>query len=144
MTYDQTDRVAAFKHFLSSIDNYSRLVIHKPLRCYQLEPAQAILDSILHNRGLTFAIMMSRQAGKNELSAQLEAYLLNLYQRKGGQIVKTSPTFKPQTINSLMRLADSLDNRWTKGRWRRREGYIIQLARAGVYAFRINFSHGDP
>lgn len=35
--------------------------------------------------------MMSRQAGKNELSAQLEAYLLNLFQRRGGAIVKDIP-----------------------------------------------------
>jgi hypothetical protein len=83
--------------------------------------------------------MMSRQAGKNELSAQLEAYLLNLFQRKGGQIVKASPTFKPQTINSIMRLVDRLDNAWNRGQWRRREGYIVQLGRA-----RALFFSADP
>ena len=62
--------------WLSNISNFSTLVIEKPLRSYQLEPANAILDSILNQRGFTFAVMMSRQAGKNELSGQLEAYLL--------------------------------------------------------------------
>lgn len=120
--------------WLSNISNFSTLVIEKPLRAYQLEPATAILDSILNRRGLTFAVMMSRQAGKNELSGQLEAYLLNLFQ-KDGQIVKASPTFKPQTINSILRLMDRLDNDWNRKKARRREGYIVQLRRARCLFF---------
>ncbi len=85
--------------------------------------------------------MMSRQAGKNELSGQLEAYLLNLYRLPGGQIVKASPTFKPQTVNSLLRLCDRLDNAWnaahSDGRYdyRRREGYMVQLGRGRTLFF---------
>jgi hypothetical protein len=127
--------VAAAKHWLSQVDRFSRLVLERPLRPYQLEAAQAILDSVLHGRGRTFAVMMSRQAGKNELSAHLEAYLLNLYQRRGGQIVKASPTFKPQTVNSILRLADRLDNPWNRGRVRRREGYMVELGRARALFF---------
>ena len=100
------------RYWLQNINNFSRIVVGIPLRHYQLEPAKAILRSILHHQGHTFAVMMSRQAGKNELSGQLEAYLLNLYRRKGGQIVKASPTFKPQTINSILRLVDRMNNRW--------------------------------
>lgn len=122
-------------HWLSDISRFSALVLKKPLRAYQLEPARAILDSILHNKGLTFAVMMSRQAGKNELSGQLEAYLLNLYRRKGGAIVKGSPTFKPQTINSILRLTDRLTNPWNAGQWRRREGYIVELEAARAFFF---------
>jgi hypothetical protein len=120
--------------WLSDISQFSELVIEKPLRSYQLEPANAILDSILNQRGLTFAVMMSRQAGKNELSGQLEAYLLNLFQ-KDGQIVKASPTFKPQTINSILRLMDRLDNDWNRKKYRRREGYIVQLRHARCLFF---------
>ena len=94
-----------------------------------------VLESIRGGRGCAFAVMMARQAGKNELSGQLEAYLLNLYQRAGGQIVKASPTFKPQTINSILRLCDRLDSPWTAGRWRRREGYIVELGRARALFF---------
>ena len=121
-------------NWLSNIANFSNLVIEKPLRAYQLEPANAILDSILNQRGFTFAVMMSRQAGKNELSGQLEAYLLNLFQ-KSGQIVKASPTFKPQTINSILRLMDRLDNDWNRKEARRREGYIVQLRRGRCLFF---------
>ena len=61
--------------------------------------------------------------------------MLNLYQRRGGQIVKASPTFKPQTINSILRLMDRLDNPWNAGRWRRREGYMIELGHARALFF---------
>ena len=121
--------------WLADISLFSQVVTRVPLRPYQLEPACAIIDSILHHRGRTFAVMMSRQAGKNELSGQLEAYLMNLYQRCGGNIVKASPTFKPQTINSILRLTDRLDNPWTAGRVRRREGYIVQLGKARTLFF---------
>jgi hypothetical protein len=127
--------VKALTHWLSDIRNFSDLVLEKPLRQYQLQPTDAILKSILNGEGETYAVMMSRQAGKNELSAQLEAYLLNLYQRVGGNIVKGSPTFKPQTINSIIRLQDRMRNEWNKGRFRRREGFIIELGKARTYFF---------
>jgi hypothetical protein len=122
-------------HWLSDITNFSTLVLKRPLRSYQLEAAKAILDSIFNARGLTIAVMMSRQAGKNELSGQLEAYLLNLYRRRGGNIVKGSPTFKPQTLNSVMRLCDRLDNYWNENQYRRRDGYIVELGTARAFFF---------
>jgi len=130
---DQLTR--AVKHWLSDISNFSRLIIQRPLRPYQLEPARAIMESILQGKGHTFVIMMCRQAGKNELSAQLEAYLLNLYQRRGGQIVKASPTYRPQTINSLIRLQDRLSNPWNTGRFRTRQGYMVELGNARALFF---------
>jgi len=126
---------AALRYWLSDLSNFSRLVLKRPLRAYQLEPAHAILDSILHHHGLTFAVMMSRQAGKNELSAQLEAYLLNLYRRSGGSLVKGSPTYKPQTYNSILRLCDRMDNAWNRNQYRRREGYIVELDAARAFFF---------
>ncbi len=121
--------------WLCDISLFSKLVLKKPLRSYQLEAARAILDSILNHRGLTIAVMMSRQAGKNELSGQIEAYLLNLYQDEGGQIVKASPTFKPQTTNSILRLLDRLENEWNQGHFRRTEGYMVKLKKARALFF---------
>jgi hypothetical protein len=43
------------------------------MRSYQLEPAQAILDSIRNGRGLSFVVIMARQAGKDEMLANLIA-----------------------------------------------------------------------
>jgi hypothetical protein len=119
------------------VGRFSRVVAERPLRPYQVEPARAIVDSVRRGQGLTFAVMMARQAGKNELSGQLEAYLLNLNQRRGGQIVKASPTFKPQTLNSLDRLADRLNNAWNggPGGYQRRAGYIIELGAARALFF---------
>lgn len=114
-------------------------MLERPLRAYQLAPARAILTSILRGEGRRFAVMMSRQAGKNEMVAQLEVYLLNLYQRRGGQIVKASPTFKPQTINSMLRLEHHLDNAWNRGAWRRRHQVIFELGNA-----RCLFFSADP
>lgn len=125
----------AARIILSDIEPFSKHILKKPLRPYQLEPARAILSSVLQGRGETFAVVMSRQAGKNETAAQIEAYLLNLFQRKGGQIVKASPTFKPQTVNSMMRLGQHLNNPWNSGRWSRPHGYMIQLGKACVMFF---------
>ncbi len=60
--------VTAVRYWFEDIDHFSRLILGRGLRPYQLEPARAIVDSVLHGRGLTFAVMMARQAGKNELS----------------------------------------------------------------------------
>ena len=139
MTRPSTPSPGVIKHWLSDVSNFSRMVLSRPLRAYQLAPARAILASILGGEGHRFAVMMSRQAGKNELSAQLEAYLLNLYRRRGGQIVKASPTFKPQTINSMLRLEQHLNNPWNQGAWRRRERFIFELGRA-----RCLFFSADP
>lgn len=127
------------KKFLSDIRWFSKLVVGRPLREYQLRPAYAILESVLSQRGMSFAVVFSRQAGKNELSAQLEAYLLNLYQRKGGFMVKAAPTYKPQLINSKLRLEDVLDNDWNRGQVQRKEGYMIFLGKAGCV-----FLSADP
>jgi hypothetical protein len=134
-----TSRERGLQRLLADIALFSRHVLGTPLRPYQLEPARAILDSIVHHRGRTITIMMSRQAGKNELSAQLEAYLLNLFQRRGGSIVKAAPTFQPQIVNSMLRLERMLENDLNRGRWSRQLGSLIQLGRARVF-----FYSGEP
>lgn len=109
---------------------FSRFVIGVPLRSYQLEVARAVLESVFRRRGLTFAVMMSRQAGKNETAAQIEALLLLAFQHTGGFLVKASPTFQPQAVNSLLRLQARLQNPLTRGRWHRERGYMLRLGRA--------------
>ena len=128
-------KTAALKRALGDLQTFSRHIVGRPLRPYQLEPARAIVDSIVNQRGLTFTVEMSRQAGKNEASAQLEAYLLNLYQRRGGNIVKCAPTFKPQVVNSKMRLETTLGNPLNAGKWRSEMGYMVRLGQARVIFF---------
>ena len=128
------------KRWLSDVRLFSKIVVRRELRSYQVEVARAIVDSVIHQRGLTFAIMFPRQSGKNETQAQIEAYLLNLFQRvPGAQIVKASPTYKPQTINSLIRIGAVLDNDWNRGRWKREQMYMVRLGQA-----RALFFSGEP
>lgn len=134
-----TPRERGLRRLLSDIELFSRYLVGTPLRPYQLEPARAIIDSILHRRGRTFTVMMSRQAGKNELSAHLEAYLLTRFQLRGGAIVKAAPTFRPQIVNSMLRLEGVLDNELTRGRWSRQLGSMVQLGKA-----RLLFFSGEP
>ena len=46
------------------------------LRPYQVEIAEAIKDSVLKRKGLTFVVVLPRQSGKNELQAHLFAWLM--------------------------------------------------------------------
>jgi hypothetical protein len=100
------------------------------LRPYQREVALAIVNSVFGRKGLTFSVEMARQGGKNELSAQLELLLLTLYMTQPKNLVKCSPTFKPQTVISMMRLKDRLNDAGFSGVWEAELGYIIRLGSA--------------
>jgi hypothetical protein len=100
------------------------------LRPYQAEAARAVLESVRTGAGLTFVVEMSRQAGKNELSAWVEAVLLSRSMVAGGNGVKAAPTFRPQVMYSLDRLGVMLD-RAGLGQWARvLEGHVVRLGRA--------------
>ncbi len=100
------------------------------LRPYQLEIACAVLDSVFYRKGLTFSVEIARQGGKNELSARLERLLLILNLCWPLQLIKCSPTFKPQTIISMMRLKDRLNDAGFNGVWTSENGYIVRLGEA--------------
>ncbi len=95
-----------------------------------MEAGRAIMDSVLGKKGLTFSVEMARQSGKNELSAQIEVLLLTLFMARGGNSVKCSPTFRPQTLVSLLRLKERLNDAGYAGLWRPEHGYMIRLGRA--------------
>ncbi len=100
------------------------------LRPYQREVALAVLDSVFGGKGLTFSVEIARQGGKNELSAQLELLLLTLHIGEAKNLVKCSPTFKPQTVISMMRLKDRLNDAGFGGIWTTELGYIVRLGNA--------------
>ena len=116
-----------FKRGVSPSSKLWRMI---KLRPYQQEVALAILDSVFGKKGLTFSVEMARQGGKNELSAQLELLLLTLYMVEPKNLVKCSPTFKPQTVISMMRLKDRLNDAGFSGIWVAELGYIIRLGNA--------------
>ncbi|EIW19925.1 MULTISPECIES: hypothetical protein [Pelosinus] len=100
---------------------------------YQLEIADAIIYSCINSLGWLFVVMISRQAGKNEISAFIEHYLL-LYGYVCGipvSGVKFAPVHKPQVQASKDRLegANTPDGNGlagctlTKNLWKAADGY---------------------
>ncbi len=93
---------------MTPIERFAASIIGKPLYPYQAQVANAILRSINNHEGAIITVMMSRQSGKNQLSAILEAFLL--FSRKEGTIIKAAPTFNPQILASRRRLMQMLEN----------------------------------
>ena len=119
---------------------FSRLSAGMCLRSYQQEVAAAVIDSVLRQKGLSFVVMFPRQSGKNELQAHLEAYLLTLLSRSDCEMVKISPTWKPQSQNAMRRLERVLKKGLvTQTLWEKESGYIYRVGRAS-----ITFFSGEP
>jgi hypothetical protein len=123
-------------------ERFSRELIGRSLRAYQMEVARAIFASIERRDGAIFTVMMARQMGKNELSAQLEAWLLRLLQYKGVSLIKASPTLRPQGMLSKRRLREVLtaarDTSPSGLEWREREGHIIEIGHALIAFYSAN------
>lgn len=110
------------------------------LRGYQMQVAEAIVDSAFQEKGLSFVVIFPRQSGKNELQAQIEAYLLSIYSVQQSEMVKVSPTWKPQSLNAMRRLERVIKhNLVSRGRWTKRSGYIYQFGEAMMH-----FLSGEP
>ncbi len=109
------------------------------MRPYQIEPARAIIKSIREKQGLTFVVIMSRQAGKDELITNLLAYLCAVLSGRDVEIVVANPTYKPQTIKSIMRFEKRLStNLLTKSSWKKRSDFMRMVGQAVV-----SFLSGD-
>jgi len=133
---EQSQVKVLIKSALADVDLFVNSLSEITLREYQRGVAQAIFNSVASNAGLSFVVMFPRQSGKNELQAQLETYLLTLYFGHQGEIVKVSPTWKPQTLNAMRRLEHVLgSNQISKGIWKKESGYIYRCGKARIYFF---------
>jgi hypothetical protein len=118
---------------LTDVGFFSRAVLPGfALRPYQIGPARAIVESVEGRLGRQFAVVFSRQAGKDELLAQTLAFLLTRHQRRGGSMVLAAPSFRPQAALSRDRLTDRLDNPLTAKRTRVRDGYAVTVGKASA------------
>lgn len=136
------NRVEAFKRYQQNIGLFSRDIVGTPLYPYQMGWANYVLGMVREGRNETVVVEMPRQSGKNETSAQMEVAMLARAGRKGGEIVKTAPTWKPQIVNSLQRFADRADS--TKKRlnflkFKPNSGYMYRCGKSG-----ISFLSADP
>ncbi len=108
-------------------------IAHRPLpalRAYQVEAGRAIIDSAMSGRGLSFTVVMARQAGKNELSAQVEMLLLLKHARRSADGIKCAPTFEPQCRVSMRRLWDRIVQAGLDGFAVREDGRAVRMGRA--------------
>jgi hypothetical protein len=122
---------AGLRRALSDVGEFSRVFMPgRRLRPYQIEPARAIAESVLHGLGRQFAVVFSRQAGKDEMLAQVLAFLLTRFQLRGGSAVLAAPTYRPQAALSRDRLLDRLSNPLTGSDTHLRDGYAVTLGRA--------------
>ena len=94
------NRTALQKHS-QGLATFANRTLGITLRPYQLEAAQAVINSIREGAGRTIVILFSRQSGKDELAANLKVYLLARRHTQEVGIVEVNPTYKPQTINAI-------------------------------------------
>jgi hypothetical protein len=101
------------------------------LRSYQLSVAQTVIESVLHHQGRSIVVMFPRQSGKNEVQAHIEAYLLAMLSLQTAEMVKISPTWKPQSLNAMHRLERVLKgNIITRRLWHKENGYCYCFGKA--------------
>lgn len=123
--------VQTIKTITKTFDNFTSRGGAIKMYFYQLEPAKAILNSIFKKLGLTIVIIISRQAGKDELLANLIAYLMHLFAHREVGIVVANPTYKPQTLNFIVRLENRLKaNLLTRSFWHKRSDYMRMIGSA--------------
>ncbi len=124
----------ALRWLLRDIGPFSRMVWPETaLRPYQLAPARALIRSALRGDGASFAVVFARQAGKDELLAQVVAFLLIRRQRRGGEIVIAAPSLVPQGRITLRRIEERLRlAAFFAPIVETESGHIIRVGRASV------------
>ncbi|NMC29380.1 MAG: hypothetical protein GYA45_04845 [Pelolinea sp.] len=131
-----TQLVQQIKQLLLDVNRFIEQASGLTLRSYQQGVAQAVLQSILQGAGRSFVVIFPRQSGKNELQAQLETYLLTLFSETNAELVKVSPTWKPQSFNAMRRLERVLtSNLLVRSVWAKEQGYIYRVGSARLYFF---------
>lgn len=100
------------------------------MRPYQLAAARMIAEAITTGRGDQFAVVFARQAGKDEMLAQLLAYLLTRNAVAGGSVVVAAPTLRPQALVSRDRLLERLRGNPDLARATSTSGPTVRVGRA--------------
>lgn len=122
----------AMKRLVEDFGEYSRVCYpDRLLRSYQLEAAGPVLEATTAGRGGSFAVLFSRQAGKDELLARMLAYLLFRYRVDGRAAVVGTPTFRPQAVVSRRRLMDRMQTPLHRGAMLA-QGYRVVCGTSGV------------
>ena len=131
-----TQVIRQLRRAMADVDTFIENCSTIKLRDYQRGVAEAIFRSVQERAGRSFVVMFPRQSGKNELQAQLETYLLCCFYLMDAEMVKVSPTWKPQTLNAMRRLERVLSSNLIAGHlWTKESGYIYRCGKARIYFF---------
>jgi hypothetical protein len=131
--YDPITLKRALRPLLVDVGEYSRVLLPgQRLRGYQLGPARAMVASVVGGLGRQFAVVFSRQAGKDELLAQVVAFLLTRFQMAGGTIVLGAPTVTQANVSRDRLLSRLRRSPLSAGRVRSRDGYIVEVGQASA------------
>ena len=101
----------------------------------QREAMERCERAIADKRGEVLTVLSSRQTMKGENEAHLASRALAIFAGVPGSVwVRTAPTYRPQIVNSKLRLEKftALDP-LIAGRARNREGFIVQVGHAQVH-----------
>lgn len=129
-----TDLARSLRPIFDDVGAFSRVLLPRwQLRPYQLDVAHAIADSVIHQRGEQFAVVFSRQSGKDETFAQVIAWLLLRHQRSGGSVVFVCPTHSPQAMRSRERLIQRLKTTLTLSAHGSEHDVVLGSAKATYY-----------
>jgi hypothetical protein len=135
-----THLIEILKKLLRDVVLFVRFASGLRLRKYQEAVARAVIDSVVHQKGYSFVVIFPRQSGKNELQAQLQAYLLTLFSSQPSEMVQISPTWRPQTENAMHKLEAVLSrNLILRDRWEKHYGHVYRVDKA-----RLVFLSGSP
>lgn len=104
------------------------VLMGSPLYWPQIEAINMVERHIAERTSQIIPIRSSRQTMKNECSAMCQIRAFTRNRHRGGAYIRTAPTYKPQIVNSKLRLEKMLRNDpLTRGKWKTREGYIYEI-----------------
>ena len=130
------DLIYQTKTLVSQLDSFTAYFGLVNLRPYQVEAANAVIDSVFNRLGRSFVWKFARQGGKDETLTALYAYLMTVLCHRDSSIVVATPTFKPQTELSMQRLQSRLSHHVVlRSQWRRQSKHIFRLRDARVQFF---------
>ena len=116
---------------ISSLGAFTTYFGRIHLRPYQLEAANAVLDSVFNDTGETFVWKFARQGGKDETLAALYQYLMTVFAHRDVSIVAAAPTMLPQSDLSIRRLESRLSSHLAlQQEWKRASRYSLRIRKA--------------
>ncbi len=99
----------------------------------QVQMMERVEQAIADKQGEILTLLASRQTGKNEVEAMLESRLLCIFSGvPGSTYIRTAPTWKPQIVQSKLRLEQHTesDPLLDSDRLKPREGFLYQYGKA--------------